>query len=201
MSRSACQVEEEGCHLQNLLLLQGKAGWFLGLVPSRFFFYFCLHPSPSIFIFSLAVPPLPSPTSAPFFTLPPLTFQPPPPPTDVGPAAALGVQGTDREVGQRSSENRQGVCVGEQEMVPLTLLECGRSRPLWKKELSPHPSRQPQTAVMPHNTEAEHTTNQEASRHWVQLHRLGAFIEDFGPGSHCTPHVTHPYPTLWFLSI
>jgi hypothetical protein len=71
VSRSACQVEEEGCHLQDSLLLQGKAGWFLGLVPSRFFFYFCLHPSPSIFVFSLAVPPLPSPTSAPFFTLPP----------------------------------------------------------------------------------------------------------------------------------
>jgi hypothetical protein len=46
--------------------------------------------------------------------------------------------------------------VGEQEMVPLTLLECGRNRPLWKKELSLHPSRQPQTAVMPHSTEAEH---------------------------------------------
>lgn len=37
-------------------------------------------------------------------------------------------------------------------MVPLTLLECGQDRPLRKKELTPHPSRQPQTAVMAHST-------------------------------------------------
>lgn len=36
VSRSACQVEAEDCHLKDSRLLQCKAGWFLGLVPSRF---------------------------------------------------------------------------------------------------------------------------------------------------------------------
>lgn len=61
--------------------------------------------------------------------------------------------------GQRSSLRTSE----EPERVPLTLLECGQDRSPSKKEVTPHPSRQPQTAVMPHNGELS-TTNPEASR-------------------------------------
>lgn len=91
----------------------------------------------------------------------------------MGPAAALGVLGTGREVGsalgQRSSLRTART---EPERVPLTLLECGRDRPPSKKEVTPHPSRQPQTAVMPHKSKLN-TTNPQP----------GAFTEDCGAGS------------------
>lgn len=71
MSRSACQVAEEGCHLGKTPC-SSSARLAGSLAPSlQGFPYFSLHPGPFIFVFSLAVPPFPSPTSAPFFTLPP----------------------------------------------------------------------------------------------------------------------------------
>lgn len=89
-----------------LLLLQCKAGWFLASVPSRFSLF--LSPSrPLYFCLFTGCPTPPLPHFRPLIHPSPLTFQPPPPPTDVGPAAASGVQGTGREVGsalgQRSS--------------------------------------------------------------------------------------------------
>lgn len=67
----------------------------------------------------------------------------PPPPTDVGPAATLGVQGTGQEVGQRSSQNRQGALGGGTEDGAPNHSGMWAGQALMEEGAHPHPSRQP----------------------------------------------------------
>lgn len=149
--------------------LRCKASWF----PVRSllaFLYFWLYSGPSTFVLSLAVPP----------PLPPLLHPSPTPhiPTSApvpsrGASCCFGCPG-DGKGGEScpGSEVLLRTARTEPERMPLTLLECGRDRPPSKKEVTPHPSRQPQTAVTPHKTKLS-TTNPQP----------GAFTEDCGAGS------------------
>lgn len=134
---------------------------------------FCLCSGPSTFVLSPAVPPLPPP-------LPPLLH---PSPTPYIPTSAPAPShGASCCFGCPGDGKGGGFCPGSEVLSQNGSDRTGEGAPnptgMWagpapsKKEVTPHPSRQPQTAVMPHKSKLN-TTNPQP----------GAFTEDCGAGS------------------